>query len=176
MVVIVQKNMQICNMKVFLKKTKIIFFFIVNGVFACIFTSLQSQHVKFTSIKSLNVGEKHESLVKVMFTTKTEPYFYSTFKNVKFKRMLVGKVEARISKTDSTCQELTITATDEKQVKKLFKRVKHEFGAPNQKVFSSPTTFDWVWNDKKCIAYVESKTWHLVDANTAVFKIMLIRL
>ena len=132
-----------------------------------------AQKTKFKNLESINVGVKHDALVKVMFTTAKEEYFYASFKDVKIKKVGVSKMEVKIRKADSVCVEVDINTDNAKQTKKLFKQAKREFGTP-QKVLKSATEYDWVWNDKKYARYIESKSIHYIDATNAVFKIILI--
>jgi hypothetical protein len=135
---------------------------------------MMAQKTKLKNLKSMNVGIKNDAMVKVMFTTPTEEYFYATFKDVKIKRVNITRIDAKIRKADSVCIELTVLVDNPKQTKKLFKQAKKEFGMPQSKVFKSPTAYDWVWNEKKYTRYIESKSFHYLDANKAEFKIILI--
>jgi len=138
-------------------------------------TGAMAQAVKFKNLKSINVGARNETMVKVMFTTPKEEYFYSTFKDVKIKKVNISKMECKIRKSDSICVELTILVSDPKQAKKLFKLAKHDFGKPVNKVFKTTEEYDWVWNEVKHDNYIESKAWHNLPDHGAVLKIILIQ-
>ena len=122
----------------------------------------------------MNVGIKNDAMVKVMFTTKTEEFFYATFKDAKIRKANVSKIEVKIRKADSVIVELNVYTDNPKQTKKLFKQAKKEFGKPQSKVYKTPTTYDWVWGDKKSLRYIESKSYHYIDENKAEFKSILI--
>ncbi len=122
----------------------------------------------------MNVGTKNDAIVKVMFTTPIEEYFYATFKDVKVKKTDVSKIEVKIRKADSVIVELTVFAENEKQTKALFRQAKKEYGKPQSPVYTSPTAYDWLWNEKKYPHYIESKSFHYKDAGKAEFKMILI--
>lgn len=135
---------------------------------------MNAQKPKFKNLASLKVGSKNDALVKVMFTSATEEYFYASFKDVKIKKVSVSKIEAKIRKSDSVCVEVTIITNNTRQTKKLYKQAKREFGKPENPVYKSPTEFDWVWNDRKFLHFIESKSLHYINAEMAEFKMILI--
>lgn len=135
---------------------------------------MNAQKPKFKNLASLKVGSKNDALVKVMFTSATEEYFYASFKDVKIKKVSVSKIEAKIRKSDSVCVEVTIVTNNTRQTKKLYKQAKREFGKPENPVYKSPTEFDWVWNDRKFLHFIESKSLHYINAEMAEFKMILI--
>jgi hypothetical protein len=136
--------------------------------------ALAAQNPKFKSLKNVNVGFKNDALVKVMFTSPKEEYFYSTFRDIKIGKATVSRLDVKIRKADSVCVEVTLTAGNSKEVKKLMKQAKRDFGKPENRVIQSPTVSDWVWAEKRYPSYIESKSMHYVNDAKAEFKMILI--
>ena len=167
--------MQICIMNILRAKTKSLLLFNVLVILLFLLpNSILSQQPKFKNLKSLNVGTKNDFLIKEMFTCATEEYFYASFKHVKIKKITIYRVEAKIRKSDSVCIEIKFITNNAIDANKLIAAAKREFGKPEHKVFKSPTTFDYVWEDKKYPSYLETKSIHFTDSEKTEFKIILL--
>ena len=127
-----------------------------------------AQNPKLKNINSINVGVKHDMLVNIMFTTAKEEYFYAIIKDVKIKKAGISRIEAKIRKADSVCVEVMVKTASAKQTQRLFKLVSREFGKPESKVLKTPTTYDWVWQEKQYPRYIESKSFQYIDLNVLI--------
>ena len=156
------------------KTHSVILFVVFCIVLLVLPDSILAQKPKFKNLKSINVGAKHDALVKVMFTTTKEEYFYAIYKNVKIKKINIYRIEAKIRKSDSVCVEMKLITNTATDATKLLKLASHDFGKPEFKVLKSATTYDWLWTEKKYPSYIESKSFHYTDSEKAEFKIILI--
>ena len=136
--------------------------------------AVYSQQTTFRNITSINVGTKNPEVIKAMFTMPHDEYYYAVFKDVKIKKVQASSVIFKIRKADSLIVDLTIKTGDAGSSKKLFRQACKEFGKPKQKVYTSPTTFDWIWDEIKKTGFIESKSLRNPAPGQSEFKVILI--
>lgn len=136
--------------------------------------TVNAQPVTFRNLSSITVGTRNPDVIKVMFTMPHDEYFYAVFKDVKIKKVKASSVIFKLRKADSLIVDVAIKTDDASSSKKLLKQASKEFGKPKQKVFASPTTFDWIWEEVKKPGFIESKSLRNISPTQSEFKVILI--
>lgn len=135
-------------------------FFIV-GLYTGILA--QNKSIQPKKLKFVEIGQTSPLLMPYYKSNLPDDRYVLSFGNLKIKGVEIYSLEMVIRQADSALLTMNYWVDGEKQVKKLMKQVKREYGKPKNKVFTSPTEFNWVWNEEKKPTHLISKTFIFYD-------------
>ena len=123
----------------------------------------QNKSIQPKKLKFIEIGQTSDLLMPFYKSNLPDDRYVLNFNNLKIKGVEIYALELVIRQADSALLTMNYWANGEKQVKKLLKQVRREYGKPKNKVFTSPTEFNWVWNEEKKPTHLISKTFIYYD-------------